>query len=89
MKKYLREIEVSAVILTAIGIICTVISVQHGNDSGTNFGVWTCGLGLVLIFSVILYKAFHWKEYERENKRFIMIILIAIVFLFIQMLIKR
>ena len=89
MKKYLREIEVSAVILTAIGIICTVISIQHGNDSGTNFGVWTCGLGLVLIFSVILYKAFHWKEYERDNKQYIVIMLIAIAYLFIRMLLKR
>jgi len=89
MKKYLREIEVSAVILTAIGIICTVISIQHGNDSGTNFGVWTCGLGLVLIFSVILYKAFHWKEYERDNKQYIVIMLIAIAYLIIRMLLKR
>ena len=76
-------------ILTAIGIICTVISIQHGNDSGTNFGVWTCGLGLVLIFSVILYKAFHWKEYERDNKQYIVIMLIAIAYLFIRMLLKR
>ena len=86
MKKYLREIEVSAVILTTIGIICTVISIQHGNDSGTNFGVWTCGLGLVLIFSVILYKAFHWKEYERENKQYIVIIVICIFLLLLQMM---
>ena len=89
MKKYLREIEVSAVILTTIGIICSVISIQHGNDSGTNFGVWTCGLGLVLIFSVILYKAFHWKEYERDNKQYIVIMLIAIAYLIIRMLLKR
>ena len=89
MKKYLREIEVSAVILTTIGIICSVISIQHGNDSITNFGVWTCGFGLVLIFSVILYKAFHWKEYERENKQYIMIILLTIAILLFQMLTKR
>ena len=46
MKKYLREIEVSGVILTAIGIICTVICLQLGNESASNFGLWACGLGL-------------------------------------------
>ena len=89
MKKYLRELEVSGVILTAIGIICTVISIQHGNDSVTNFGVWTCGLGLVLIFSVVIYKAFHWKEYERDNKRYIFCMLFVIAYLIIRMLLKR
>ena len=63
MKKYLREIEVSGLILTAIG--------------------------LLLLLVVFLYKAFHWKEYERENKQYIIIILIAIAILFIQMLKAR
>ena len=89
MKKYLREIEVSGVILTAIGIICTVICLQFGNESAANFGLWACGLGLVLIFSVVIYKAFHWKEYERDNKRYIFCMLFAIAYLFIRMLLKR
>ena len=40
MKKYLREIELSGVILTAIGIICTVICLQLGNESASNFALF-------------------------------------------------
>ena len=82
MKKYLREIEVSGLILVIIGIGCSLVW-------GTAFGMWPCAIGLLCWLLVFLYKAFHWKEYERENKQNIVIILIAIVFLFIQMLIKR
>jgi hypothetical protein len=42
-----------------------------------------------LLLIVFLYKAFHWKEYERENKQYIVIILIAIAILFIQMIMRR
>ena len=38
---------------------------------------------------VFLYKAFHWKEYERENKQYIIIILLTIIILFFQMLRAR
>ena len=89
MIKYLREIELSGVILTAIGIICSVICLQSGYERAANFGLWACGLGLVLLFSVILYKAFHWKEYERDNKRYIFCMLFAIAYLFIRMLLKQ
>ena len=82
MKKYLKEIEVSGLILTAIGIVSALIW-------GVSFGAWACGFGLMLMLVVFLYKAFHWKEYERENKQYIMIILLAIIILFIQMIIKR
>ena len=82
MKKYLREIEIAGIILAGIGIASALIW-------GANFGGWLCGVGLALMLVVFLYKAFHWKEYERENKRFIVIMLIAIVFLFIQMILKR
>ena len=82
MKKYLREIEVSGLILTAIGVVCALVW-------GARFGMWPCAIGLLLLLVVFLYKAFHWKEYERENKQYIMIILLAIFILFIQMIIKR
>ena len=82
MKKYLREIEVSGLILTAIGIVCALIW-------GTTFGAWACGFGLLLLLVVFLYKAFHWKEYERENKQYIMIILLTIAILFFQMLTRK
>ena len=82
MKKYLREIEIAGIILTIIGIVCALAW-------GTLFGGWLCGVGLLLMLVVFLYKAFHWKEYERENKQYIMIILLTIAILFIQMLTRR
>jgi hypothetical protein len=56
---------------------------------GVQFGMWPCGLGLLLLLVTFLYKAFHWKEYERENKQYIMIILLTIAILFFQMLTRR
>ena len=82
MRKYLREIEISGVILSAIGIVCAMVW-------GVLFGMWPCGLGLLLLLVTFLYKAFHWKEYERENKQYIMIILLTIAILFFQMLTRR
>ena len=82
MRKYLREIEISGVILAAIGIVCALVW-------GTPYGMWPGGLGLLLLLVIFLYKAFHWKEYERENKQYIMIILLTISILFFQMLTRR
>ena len=82
MKKYLRELEVSGLILVIIGIMFSWIW-------GANFGMWPCLVGLLLWLITFLYKAFRWKEYERENKQNIFIIIIAIVILFIQMLRAR
>ena len=82
MKKYLREIELSGAILCLIGVLCAYIGDYY-------IGGWICGVGLFVFFVDFLYMAFHWKEYERENKRLIVIMLIAIVFLFIQMILKR
>ena len=55
MKKYLREIEISALILIIIGIVCSWIW-------GANFGMWPCCVGLLLWLVSFLYKAFHWNE---------------------------
>ena len=79
MKKYLKEIEVAGLILTAIGIVSALIW-------GVSFGELACGFGLLLMLVVFLYKAFHWKEYERENKQYIIIILVTIFILLFQML---
>ena len=66
----------------AIGVVLSWIK-------GVQFGVWPCGVGLLLLLLIFLYKAFHWKEYERENKQYIVIILLCIFLLFIQMLRMR
>jgi len=82
MKKYLKEIEVAGILLLAIGLIIALFA-------GYNYGAWPCGFGLLLLLINLLYKAFHWKEYERENKQYIIIMLLAIVLLIFQMIIKR
>lgn len=82
MRKYLREIEVSGLILLIIGIVCSFVW-------GAQFGMWPFGIGLLLLLVIFLYKAFHWKEYERENKQYIMIILLTIAILLFQMITRR
>jgi len=82
MKKYLKEIETAGMLLLAIGVVIAL-------TAGYNYGAWPCGFGLALLLIPFLYKAFNWKEYERENKRNIVILLFCIVLLFIQMLIRR
>ena len=82
MKKYLREIEVSGMLLLLIGVVLSLFM-------GVGYGAWPCGIGLLCLLVIFLYKAFHWKEYERENKQYIVMILICIVILFIQMLRAR
>ncbi len=82
MKRYLREIEMAGMILLAVGVLIAF-------TVGYNYGAWPCGVGMLLLLIPFLYKAFHWKEYERENKQYIMIILICILLLFLQMLRAR
>ena len=82
MKKYLREIELVGVILAIIGVVSSLVW-------GSIYGGWLCGIGIALFLLLFLYKAFHWKEYERENKQYIVIILLTIIILFIQMLRAR
>ena len=81
MKKYLREIEVSGLILVIIGIVISWIL-------GSNYGMWPFLMGLLLWLITFLYKAFHWNEYARENRQNIMILLIAICILLLQMFMR-
>lgn len=81
MKRYLREIEVSGLILVIIGIMSSWIW-------GSQYGGWLCGVGMLLWLITFVYKAFHWNEYARENRQNIIILLIAILILFLQMIIR-
>ena len=81
MKRYLRELELSGLILVIIGIVTSWIW-------GSTFGMWPCVVGLLLWLITFLYKAFHWKEYERENRQNIIILLIAIFILLAQMIMR-
>ena len=82
MRKYLREIELSGCILAIIGIVCSLVW-------GAIYGGWLCGIGIMLMLIVFIYKALHWKDYERENKQYILIILLTITILFIQMIFRK
>lgn len=82
MKKYLREIEISGLVLVIIGIAFSWIW-------GSKFGMWPCFMGLLLWLVTFLYKAFHWNEYARENRQNIVILLIAIIILLLQMFMRQ
>ena len=81
MKRFIREIELSGLLLVIIGVVCSMVW-------GYNFGMWPCASGLALWLITFLYKAFRWKEYERENRQNIIILLIAIFILTIKMLFR-
>ena len=82
MRKYLREIEISGMLLLLIGVVLSLFM-------GVGYGAWPCGFGLLCLLIIFLYKAFHWKEYERENKQYIVMILICIAILLIQIIKAR
>ncbi|MBR0048564.1 MAG: hypothetical protein IJP74_04495 [Prevotella sp.] len=79
MKKYLREIELAGMIMVIIGVACSFFA-------SYTVAVWPCAVGLFLWLITFLYRAFNWKEYERENKQNIIILVIAIFFLLFQMM---
>lgn len=74
MKKYLKELEISGVILMFIGCI------MHRLWS-LPVGIWACSIGMLLWLLVVIYKAFHWKEYQHENRMNIIIMLGVIILL--------
>ena len=82
MKKYLKELELASALLLVIGVVLSMVKSYA-------IGVWPCGVGLLIFIAVFLYKAFHWKQYERENKQYIVILLICIFLLIIQMVTSR
>ena len=82
MKKYLKELELASALLLVIGVVLSMVKSYA-------IGVWPCAIGLLLFLTVFLYKAFHWKQYERENKQYIVILLICIFLLIIQMVTAR
>ena len=80
MEKYLREIEVSGLVLVAAGIVLSLF--------GMGLSEWFCGIGMLLWLVTFLYKAFHWSDYEKQNKQNVVILLIAIFILLAQMIFK-
>ena len=79
MKRYLKELELASALLLIIGVALSMVKSYA-------IGAWPCGVGLLLFLAVFLYKAFHWKEYERENRQNIIILLLATTILLAQMI---
>ena len=75
MKKNLREIEISGIILMLIG--CIGHRFLH-----FSWAIWVCIIGLVLWLLQVVYKAFNWQEYAKDNKQNILMMLFVIVMLF-------
>ena len=82
MKRYLKELELASALLLVIGVILSMVKSYA-------IGAWPCGVGLLMFLAAFLYKAFHWKEYERENKQYIVILIICIFLLIIQMVMAK
>ena len=81
MRKYLKVIEITGVILMFIG--CIGHRFLH-----LSWAIWVCIAGLALWLFEVVYKAFNWKEYAKDNSQNIMILLLAIIILIAQMIIR-
>ena len=82
MRNHLKELEIAGMILIGIGIIIAY-------TAGKNYGAWPCGAGMLVLLIPYLYKAFHWKDYEQENRRNIWIIVLCILVIYLQFLAMR
>ena len=79
MRKYLKIIEIAGVILMFIGCIGHLF--LH-----LSMAIWICIAGLALWLIEVVYKAFNWKEYAKDNRQNIIGILVVILMLFVVML---
>ena len=82
MRKHLNTIEIAGIVLCVLGILSAM-------SWGNMFGAWLCGIGMLLWAFVVVYKACHWNEFERQNRQNIILMLMAIAILFFQMILKR
>ena len=67
-------------VLMTIGVLIAIFT--HNINSGG----WLCGAGMGFLLVAFLYMAFHWSEYERENKQNIRILILCIIVLLLQMI---
>lgn len=74
MRKYLKEIEMSGILMLIIGVIITKLNYP-------NWGTYVILIGILLWLTEVVYKAFHWLEYRRDNMVNIAMMLGVIVIL--------
>ena len=79
MRKILKIIEISGVILMFIG--CIGHRFLH-----LSIAIWICIAGLALWLLQVVYKAFNWKEYAKDNSQNIIGILVVIIMLIVVMI---
>ncbi len=82
IKKYLKEIELAGIILLFLGFVI-------GHLVNMTFGAMVVVVGLFLWFLTIVYKALHWKQYQRENMVNIYIMLGAIIIFLITLFLRK
>ena len=75
MKKYLKEIETSGIVLLFLGVIL-------GRMANMELGAIISVVGLLLWVLTVIVKAFNWQQYRRDNILNIIIMLGAIVAIF-------
>lgn len=81
MKRFLKEIEISGILLMFIGCVMKrFMDIQAG--------IIACFIGILLWLIVVVYKAFHWQEYSRDNKQNIIMMLVVILLLFGMILLR-
>ena len=76
MKKYLKKIEAAGLILMFIGIVCY-------RFFQVTWGSYVLLVGILAWLFQMIYKAFKWQDYQKENKQNIIIILLTIVLSFV------
>ena len=82
MKKYIDIIKHTAIILMLIG--CVGHRFLHWP-----WAIWLCVVGLILWLLEVVYKAFNWQSYGKENKQNILMMLTVIIMLFITMIVIK
>lgn len=75
IKKYLSAIR-------SVGIFLLVISFAISTLWGSAHAFFPMLFAVILIAFVVAYKALHWHEYEKDNKRNAWIVLALVVLLF-------
>lgn len=75
MKNYLSKITSAGLFLLIIGVVIATLW-------GSQHAFFPMLFAVVLLLIVAVYKALHWKEYEKDNKRNAWIALAIFVLLF-------
>jgi uncharacterized membrane protein YgdD (TMEM256/DUF423 family) len=79
IRKYLGYIEHTGVILMLIG--CVGYRFMYWS-----WAIWICIVGLILFLGQVIFKAFNWKTYNKENKQNLIMMVVSIIFLWVLIL---